>query len=291
MKAYIQKVTTPPQSSFIYRAKAAARFAFGWHFHPEYELTLIERSSGQRYVGDSIEDYQSGDLVLLGPNLPHTWYSGPVRPGARGKSRHRAIIVHFEASFLGERFFECPEMKPAGRLLRRSAQGLQFTGRTRDEATRRLVVMRSAHGLERLTELLRILDLLAAGGRARTLSSESFVPSLHRANQNRIDHVCKFVNEHYTESISQANVAGRIAMSPPVFSRFFKRTVGGTFVEYLAALRISHACRLLIESELSVVEISLRSGFNNLSNFNRRFLKLKRMSPRQYRTHHQPVRS
>ena len=284
MKAYIQKVTNPPQSSFIYRIKSVPRFVFGWHFHPEYELTFVERSRGKRYVGDSIEDYESGDLVLLGPNLPHTWYSGPER---REHGRHRAFIVHFAKSFVGDGFFDRPELESVAQLLRLSVRGLTFTARTRDEVARRLTAMRRLGRFERLLELLKVLDILARDQHPRTISSESFVPSLHRANQTRIDHVCKFVNEKYTEVISQVEVAELVGMSPQVFSRFFKRTVGRTFVEYLAELRVSHACRLLIESDLSVLEISLRSGFNNLSNFNRRFLRLKGMSPRRYRSHHQ----
>jgi AraC-like DNA-binding protein len=281
MRATIEKLTTPQQSSFIYRKKTATRFDFNWHFHPEYELTLIVHSRGKRFVAGDISDYHDGDLVLIGPNLPHTWSSQPLD---NRRARHRACVIQFRETFLGDTFFDRDEVSPIKRLLRRSVNGLSFSGRARQLAARRILGLDQLSGFHRLLELLEILDVLARSRRARIISDPGFVPALHRADHRRIDQVCTFINEHYTHPIKQPQVARVAGMSPSTFSSFFKKAVGRTFVDYLNELRVGHACRLLIDTDLSVVSVSHQSGFSNLSNFNRRFLRMKQMSPRAYRS-------
>ncbi|MCH2115791.1 MAG: AraC family transcriptional regulator [Pirellulales bacterium] len=280
MQASIQKLTAPQKASFIYHVKSSPRFNFNWHFHPEYELTLITRSQGKRFVADNICDYRDGDLVLLGPNLPHTWESAPA---ARGLSRHRACVIQFPKDLLGQAFVEAAELRQIKGLLRRSAHGLCFSGGSRDEAARRILALGKLSGLRRLTEFLEILELLARCRKSAVISSSGFMPSLDLANHRRIDRVCRYINSNYQRDLSQPAIAGILQMNPSSFSTFFKKTVGHTFIEYLNNLRISHACRLLIETELPILEICYQSGFNNLSNFNRRFLRAMGISPRRYR--------
>ena len=141
-------------------------------------------------------------------------------------------------------------------------------------------------GLERLLGLLGVLQGLTRGC-GRKLASPAFVPSNRELDLRRIDRVCTFINEHYHRRLSQPEAANVAGMTPQAFSRFFRKTVGKTFVDYLAELRVSQACRLLLETDISVVEVSLRSGFNNLSNFNRRFRRLRSQSPRRFRAAHQ----
>jgi len=281
MKAAIQKLPTPQRSSFIYHVKSSAGFRFNWHFHPEYELTLIIRSQGKRFVADNICDYQDGDLVLLGPNLPHTWQSSPMpdRP-----ARHQACVIQFPKDLLGRGFFAASELRQVRSLLRRSAHGLRFTGGSREEASQRIKALEKLSGLRRLTAFLEILELLARSRRTAAISSSGFMPSLHHGNHRRIDRVCKYINSNYQRDISQPYVAEMLQMNPSSFSSFFKKTVGLTFVQYVCNLRISHACRLLMETELSILDVCYQSGFNNLSNFNRHFLRSKAMSPRRYRS-------
>jgi len=283
MRAAIQKLSAPQRSSFIYQEKSSSRFRFNWHFHPEYELTLISRSQGKRFVADSISDYRDGDLVLLGPNLPHTWQST-----ADGRIRHKAIVLQFSEDFLGSGFFEAWELRQVNRLLRRSAHGLCFSGRSRDEAAKQIEKLGKLSGLQRLTSFIEILEILARSRKAVVISSPGFTPLLHHENHRRIDRVCEYINSNYQQDISQPFVAEMVHMSPSSFSTFFKKTVGLTFVDYVNNLRISHACRLLIETEHSILEICHLAGFNNLSNFNRRFLNSKGSSPREFRAEYNP---
>jgi AraC-like DNA-binding protein len=278
MKARVERVSPGGAASFLCRRRVDPRFGFYWHVHPEIELTLIVRSRGRRFVGDSIEPYEDGDLVLLGPNLPHTWDSDPRRGG-----RHEAVFCQFSGSFLGPEFLRAPELAPARRLLDRSALGLRFSGKTQKAVARRMDGMDRLQGLARLAALLEVLDLLARSREVRTLSSREFVPSLRRGDAGRIDRVCRMLNERCTERVTLAEAAAAAHLSIPAFSRFFRRKTGRTLVAYLHELRTGLACRELIETERPVSDIAFDSGFNNLSNFNRRFRALKGMNPRDYR--------
>jgi AraC-like DNA-binding protein len=278
MKAKVERVSADGAASFICRRRTDPRFGFYWHVHPEIELTLIVRSRGRRFVGDSIEPYEDGDLVLLGPNLPHTWDSDPRRKGP-----HDAVFCQFSESFLGPEFLRAPEMAGARRLLARSAQGLRFTGRTQKAVVRRMDGMERLQGLSRLAALLDVLHLLAASREVRPLSSRKFATSARQGDVDRIDRVCRLLNDRCTGKISLAEAAAAAHLSIPAFSRFFRRRTGRTLVAYLNELRTGLACRELIETDRSISDIAFDSGFNNLSNFNRKFLELKRMSPREFR--------
>lgn len=281
----MQRVRPEGEVSWIYRVKSDARFVRGWHFHPEIELTYIVTSQGRRFVGDSVENYRSGDLVLIGPNLPHTWRSEDL---GRKRTPHRAVVIQFSESFLGERFFSLPELGRVERLLGMASRGIAVEGGTREAAAARMVQMSKLKPLERLLELLRVLQVIAEGGDdLRPLCRRTLIPAARGNDRRKIDAVFALVHDRYTENLAQSEVAEEVGMSTAGFSRFFRKATGGTFVDYLSDLRLSHACTLLIDTDLTVLEIAGRSGFNNLSNFNRRFVRGKGVTPRGYRKAHQ----
>jgi len=283
MKARIEKVPADGAASFLCRRRVDARFAFNWHYHPEVELTLIVRSRGRRFVGDSIEPYEEGDLVLVGPDLPHTWDSDPRRKGP-----HEAVFCQFAPAFLGAEFLRAPELASLRRLLDRSARGLHYRGGTQKAVARRMEGLGKLQGLARLAALLEILDQLARSREGRPLSSREFVPARPRGDAGRIDRVCRFLNERCAEGVTLAEAAAAAHLSIPAFSRTFRRQTGRTLVAYLNELRTGLACRALIDTDRRISDIAFDTGFHNLSNFNRRFRSLKGMSPRDFRRHHQP---
>lgn len=283
MKAWRERVSPGGEASFLWRRRKDDRFGFLWHYHPEVELTLILQSRGRRFVGDSIEPYERGDLVLVGKNLPHTWESA-----GGGSVPHEAVFCQFSEDFLGADFLRSPELGGVRRLVERAGRGLRFVGSTQKAAARRLEAMDGLEGLARLGSLLEILDLLARSRESQSLSSRHFVPSLRRGDADRIDRVCRFLNSRYEDRVSLPEAAAVAHLSIPAFCRFFRRKTGRTFVAYLNELRTGQACRDLIESDRSVSDIAFDAGFNNLSNFNRRFLALKGMSPREFRRQFQP---
>jgi AraC-like DNA-binding protein len=281
VKARIEKLLPPASTSFIYRVKREPSFGVFWHYHPEYQLTLVLRGQGRRFVGDDISRFKAGDLVLTGPNLPHMWCS--ARPRLSSPLPHEAILIQFPESIFGGRFLELPEMAPVRRLLERSSQGIRFAEATREQIAPRMIRMGRERGLARLTGLLEILGILSQSPIDRMLSSRAFGPAVGFEDRDRIDRICRYVAENSARPIVLAEAARAAHMSIPAFTRFFKKCTGKTFVEYLTDLRIGAACRLLVESDRTVTQVCYAAGFANLSNFNRRFRRLKGVTPREFR--------
>jgi len=280
VRARIEKLLPPVSASFIYRIKREPGFGVYWHYHPEYQLTLVRRGEGKRFVGDDISRFKDGDLVLTGPNLPHMWCSS-----LRASSRlpHEAIIIQFPESTLGDHFLGLPEMSGVRRLLERSAQGIRFAESVRAKIAPRMIRMGRRRGLARLIELLEILRILSQAPVDRILSSKAFRPAVGFVDRERIDRICRYVAENATRPIGLGQAAAAAHMSVPAFTRFFRKCTGKSFVEYLTELRVGTACRLLMETDRSVRQICAAAGFSNLSNFNRRFRDLKGIPPREFR--------
>jgi AraC-like DNA-binding protein len=281
MRAQLEKVRSS-SISFVAFERIDPSFPFLWHYHPEYELTLIVESRGQRLVGDGIADYGPGDLVLLGPNLPHSWRSGPVPTDA--PEVHRAVVVQFLHDFLGEKFFALEEMVSVARLLDRSSCGLAFGSTAAGpRVARRLADIPSLAPARRLVTLLSILVDLAGEAGAERLSTGTVRPICRAEDQQRIDAVCSYLGRHFSEEIDYSQLAHRIHMDLASLCRFFKRATGRTMTAYVNELRIATAAQLLRETDLSVLEAGFRAGFGNYSNFNRQFKRMKGVGPRTFR--------
>src|SRR5271165_714487 len=289
MKPHFEKVASGP-SSFVAFERADPEFPFYWHYHPEFELTLIINSRGQRLVGDGIADYGPGDLVLIGPNVPHSWRSGPVK--ANSAESHRAVVVQFRPNFLGEHFFDLEEMSTVAHLLRRASNGLAFghtdTGRKAAKSVAKLPLQSPA---KRLATLLSVLIDLADESDARVLSTLKVKPICRVADQHRIDEICLFLNENFEEEIEFAKLSKRFHMDQASLCRFFKRATGRTMTAYLNELRVGAAAQLLINTDDSILDIGFRVGFGNYSNFNRQFKRIKGFGPRTLRRQFVPASS
>ncbi|NIR70096.1 helix-turn-helix domain-containing protein [candidate division KSB1 bacterium] len=244
---------------------------------------LLLKSRGKRFVGDNISFYQEGDLVFIGTNLPHTIYSPAEFVGKN--TRHEAILIQFTSNVAGLNFKDAPEFQAIYHLFKESARGLQITGKTREVVAKKMIKMNSLDGIERLIQLLIILDILGKADEhhKKTLSSIEFVHNLQPNQQSRIDRICTYLNQNYKQNIRLEDAAAVAAMSTTAFCRFFKRSTGKTFVDFVNELRVGHACRLLIESDLTIAEICYDVGFNNVSNFNRRFWERHHLCPKDYR--------
>lgn len=283
-KASYEKIETAHGRSFAFREFDLPEFDSPWHFHPEFELTLVTEGSGRRFVGDHIADYEPGDLVLLGPELPHFWHS---KTPAKGTERSCSLVVQFLPEFLGTDFFELPELDAIKSLFKNASLGLRFSGRTRERAARILERMESRSPQGQLLGLLEVLDILSRSPEVEVLATEGFAPSLDRRTEERINRCQTYIFNHLDSSFSLADVAVHMNMSPSAFSRYFKRSMGKTFSQFVNELRVGQACRDLLESDRPIAEIAYKSGFNNLSNFNRRFREIKGISPRKFRNNYQ----
>ena len=282
---YEKNVPESEIQSFSCRRFDSPSFTTPWHFHPEYELTLITESRGQRFVGDSVAPFEPGDLVLLGPNLPHCWLNLPS--SGLPLARARSVVVQFAGDMLGDGWLDYPEMRQIGSLLReRAPRGIRFSGTSATRFAERVRTLPDLCGLDRLLELLVLLNGLARLPRRATtvLASEGFSPALNLEQAGRLERVCRFVHQNFQRSIRQTEAAALAHLSPAAFSRFFRQKTGRTFVDYLNDVRLGEACRLLIEKDsLGVTEVCYACGFGNISNFNRHFRLRHGAAPREYR--------
>ena len=245
-------------------------------------------SLGQRLVADSIADYGPGDLVLLGPNVPHSWRSGPVKSNEYFEL-HRAVVIHFPHDFLGDRFFKLEEMSTVAHLLQRSSSGLAFghteTGRRVADSVAKLPFQPPA---KRLATLLSVLVDLADESDAQVLSTLKVKPLCRVADQHRIDEICRYLNENFGKEIEFAKLSKRFCMDQASLCRFFKRATGRTLTVYLNELRVGAAAQFLINTDDSILDICFRVGFGNYSNFNRQFKRIKGCGPRTLRRQFTP---
>jgi AraC-like DNA-binding protein len=278
VKAILEKVSHAQDHSFASIEFQRSRFVCPFHYHPEIELTLIVSSTGQRYVGDHIGRFAPGDLVLMGPNLPHMYTNDE-----KFRGQAHSIVIQFLPECLGRDFFNSGEMKAIRLLLDKSRVGLHFHGRTRDRITPFLEEFKSLRGPARVMALLNILDILARSSECRMLASPTYSPSLAIYQGERINRVCELISKKFKEGVTQSEAARMAKMSGPSFSRFFRRATNKTFRGFLNEVRIGYASQLLLETDRTIAEACYESGFGNLSNFNRQFLKLRKTSPRAYR--------
>jgi AraC-like DNA-binding protein/quercetin dioxygenase-like cupin family protein len=277
MKPFLEDINAKKgQHSFMAYSISPPKFDFFWHFHPEYELTLILKGSGRRLVGDSHENFESGDLVLIGPGLPHTWVSDGSLNG-----KPAAVVIQFSSTFI-ERFTELSELSAIHILLVQARQGILFKGKKSAAVVEQMKLLPDKSGVEKITGLLQILQELVKLKHA-SLASAFYQPLKGKENANRINRVCQFVQKHATENITIHKAAALIYLSPGAFCKFFKRITGKTFSDYVNDIRIANVCNQLIATDKQVAEIAYGNGFETLTYFNRVFLKKKGVRPTQYR--------
>ncbi len=280
MKPVFEKVPRARGNSFACETIRGEDFGTPWHFHPEYELTLTISATGHRIVGDNIRTLESGDLVFLGSGLPHVWQAD--REG-RDSGVH-AIVVQFRDDFLGAGLFECGEMLPLRHLLDRSSLGLEIAGASREAIADLVRTLPETSGPARVIRLLEILHAIAESDSLVPIASAGFAPALDRFDEDRVNRVCQYINQHLADPISRTELARLIHFSEGAFSRFFKTRTGKTLPTFINELRIGRACRRLAEDpEIAVTDIAFDCGFTNLSNFNRQFQRFKQCTPRAYR--------
>jgi AraC-like DNA-binding protein len=280
----LELVAVPHDESFKAWSHGYPYRTVRWHFHPEYEIQPITATTGKYFVGDYIGDFEPGNLVMTGPNLPHNWVSN-VPPGERVEER--CLILQFDAGFIARAIEVFPELKRVESLLEASSWGVLFTPKTGAAAEPILREMLVAQGMRRITLFVALLDLLVQSAEPLKLASAAHHADPARYAETRINHVLSYIGKNLSQDLRESELAELAGQSASAFSRYFRRHTGVPFVQYVNRLRINLACQLLMSGELSITEICYQVGFNNLSNFNRQFLLLKDMSPSRWRAYQQ----
>ena len=250
-----------------------------WHCHDEYELHYIAASSGKVFVGDYIGEFHPGNLVLVGPRLPHNWIS---TKDAGDASALRDMVVQFNRSSVESLAIEIPELRELLPLLDTARYGVEFRNMGQ-RAEYYLRAIRAASGPTRLGYFCQFMHELTKCPDHRTLSVVPMVSTADAAGLDKIDTVVKFVIERYQDDITQKQVASMLRMNESYFSRFFKKSTSNTFSEFLTKIRIGKACDLLSNTDQQITSICFDVGYKNVANFNRRFLAHKKLTPREYR--------
>ncbi len=250
-----------------------------WHHHEEYELHLITATSGKVFVGDWIGHFQPGQLILTGPRLPHNWVSTDVPAGGVAA---RDLVIQFLHGPIETGSQHIPELREVLPLLERAKHGIEFFG-LYPQAQAHWQRVKASHGLARFGAFCNFLSDLVQCTDYRLLSNAQIQSADNDAQLDQINAIVSRISDNLTAPVSATDLARELAMTESGFSRFFRRATGNTFTDFVNHVRVSRACQLLMESDLLITHIGYQVGFNNIANFNRRFLDIKGMTPSDYR--------
>jgi AraC-like DNA-binding protein len=252
-----------------------------WHFHPEFEIHHVVATDGRYFVGDFIGEFEPGNLVLTGPNLPHNWVSN-LAPGETVPLRGR--IVQFSESFIANATAVLPELAAFHDTLELSRRGALFSNETSARVAPLLEELVATKGVRRIELFMNIVGCMSRAAGTRALTSANYLPDPSGFMSTGINEALAYINSHLTEQFSETDLAAISGISASAFSRSFRRHTGLALIQYVNRLRINLACQLLMSEEaLSITDICFQVGFNNISNFNRQFLSLKGIPPSRFR--------
>lgn len=271
-----------PIDSHIHYIEDLPHFIVPWHYHPAIEIMYITRGIGTRFVGDCIEQYEEGDVCMIGPNLPHEWRNDDAYFDKESGLRATCICLFFKREIFDPNFIRLPEMNNIRDLIERSRRGLKFTGKSKLEITRFIRSSVNDVGVRKVTNLLTLLELMATSTEYELLASVGFTNSVNSEDFERFNKVYKFLVKNFATSIRLEEVSTLVGLTPTAFCRYFKERTKKTFVEYLNEMRIGYSKKLLLENKMKISTISGEVGFPNLSNFISQFKKVTGMSPSQF---------
>lgn len=280
--ALYQKLPPAQGSSFVVNRYTSPHFETPWHFHGEYELVYCEAGFGKRFIGDSFAEYQPGEMAFIGKNVPHLFIADQsfYQPGATIKPS--SVVIQFLEDFLGSHFFYCPEMTGMRQILSLSMNGLLITGETNKKIKSILFEMLEAGTTGRLKHLIEIFGILATSSELQPLSVNT-ISGINVSDSLKMHKVLEYAVANYKDDITIRDAAALMNLSESAFCRYFKSRTQKSFLGFVIEMRLNEACKLLKETDQSILDICYETGFKNLSNFNRLFKKLHNKSPLEYR--------
>lgn len=286
MKAKLLVRRSPFDKSFISAIHNYPHFLNIWHYHPELELVMMVKSTGTRFVGDSILPFSEGELVLIGEDVPHMWQNDKPYFQKESDLTAESITIHFRKDFGGEVLINIPEMIQIKSLFERASQGILFRGALNGTAKDKMLDIHHSEGFDRWMGLMQLLHELSEESDFSYLSSKGFQHPKEKNGDNRIDKVYSFTFNNFHRNITLDEVADIANLNPTAFCRFFKKNTKKNYSKFLNEIRIGYACKMLLEENMNISEIGYESGFNNLSNFNRQFKSSMGVSPTEYLAKH-----
>lgn len=287
MRRDIHREITPlaPEDSFLVFDRVKSLFDFPIHFHPEFEINFIYKGKGcRRVVGDSIEEIDDIELVMVGPNLEHGWETYQCK-----SEKIYEVTIQFHNDLFDEKMLSRRIFKPIKDLFQRANYGILFSEKTARELKSRIMALSKIDSIDYFLELISLLQDLANSRNQRLLSAYGAHNSKFE-NSQQIEKVYTFIQQNFHRKITLNEISELVNMSTVSFNRFIKKRTGKTFIEYINDTRISYAARWLIETDLTIGEIGFKCGFNNIANFNRVFKKAKNCTPSEFRAEFQGIK-
>jgi len=283
MKELLEQIKLNPEQSFFIGVFQDHIDQSTWHYHQEFELSFITEGSGKRIVGDSVETFYPGDLIFIGPRIPHVWFSDtPVLNQHSGRTLESVYLL-FNHRIIPSELTRLPEFIYVNRAIQYSERGMRITGNTLNQVSRIMLQLPYLSNMKRLMLFYEIMDMIGRSDSFTYLASAEYARTRFHPLNKRVKSIHEYLMKNYREEITLKQIADQVHMAPASVSRFFKSATGMSVFEYLNKIKIELARQLLLNTEMSVVDISYDCGFNNLSHFNKQFKKFNQATPRQFR--------
>lgn len=253
-----------------------------WHYHNNYEISFITEGTGKRIVADSMEEFQPGDLVFLGSNLPHVWIADKEQRLLSERTLEM-VFLQFNSNIFFPQLLGLPEFRNIKKALELSERGIQIVGQTLNEVSEIMLQLPYLNGFDRMNYFFRLMNIIGESSSNIHLASEEYMRKRFTTGNRRIGLLHDYLMNHYREDIDLGNLAELVHMAEGSLCRFFKQHVGTSIFEYLNKIKVEFACKLLMDPEISILDVCLDSGFNNISHFNKQFRKNTGVTPSDYR--------
>jgi AraC-like DNA-binding protein/quercetin dioxygenase-like cupin family protein len=278
MKIDLELILPDEGSSFrlLHTKTTAEKFSWQYHYHPEYEIVCVLHGDGTRHVGNHFSTYENGDLVLMGPNLPHAGF------GLNAHGMHEEIVVQIKDDVFKESILTRPEMNDIVLLLEKAKYGLHFYGHTKEMVTKKLKKLIKLAAFEKYIQFLSALYMMATSTEYELLNPDIDLSSLLKKNNSRLQNIFTYVEQHYNEEVNIKKVAAIANLSVPSFCNYFKKLMNCTFTDFINQYRIQRACTLILQ-EKPIMEICYDCGFNNVAYFNKVFKMIMKKTPTEYK--------
>lgn len=289
LKSALHKSTIPNSRIFMVHHLKEKHFDPHWHSHSEYQLFVTLEGTGTRFIGDNIRAFKPGELTLTGAHLPHLWRSDESYYQKKSTLSANGIVIYFNENFLGDLIADKEEMVLLKKLLTNSMRGLDFHGKTKISVIKMMKELTKLQGIESVIQLLRILNALASSKEYQFISSIAHKDVVDQKETDRLNRVYTFVLKNFSRKISLQELADLVYMTPTSFSRYFTMRNNKSFSRFVSEIRIGHACKLLIETEDSIEQISYDCGFDTLSNFNKQFKEITGNRPTDYKKEYMSI--
>ena len=283
MKPLPAEISKSIQSSLAIVENDEPYFSAPYHFHPELELVYVKEGFGRRIIGEKLEEFYPNDLVLLGPNLPHVWLNDSIFYKGFTNHRSKSLVIYFNRELFSKDFYEMKESMQLNDLFSRACRGIRIIGKTQAVVIDKMQQAAAKKGFQKIISVLELMNIIATSKEVEYITHSPYNDDSNKLSKDRLHEIYNYIIQNFNKEITLDDISSHANMTPSAFCRFFKKRTNKNFIEYLNEVRISNACKYLLESGLNISEIAFYCGYKTVSNFNKIFKKTTGLSPKAYR--------